>query len=214
MAGNAAASVIATEDVDVAAALQTIFSRGMFRVYTNHDVIGCEIGGALKNVIAIATGMAEGLSTGDNTRAGVITRGLAELSRLGVALGAHPETMSGLAGMGDLIATCISKQSRNRYVGEQLGQGRELQAILEEMGQVAEGVKSAPTVMKTGRAVRPDHADLWRDRRRHRRFDQPGGGLRRPAARRPARTRVRTGLSKTSPARRGWAGHNQQSWNC
>ncbi len=147
MAGNAAASVIATEDLDVAAALQRVFARGTFRVYTNHDVIGCEIGGALKNVVAIATGIAEGLSVGDNTRSAVITRGLQELTRLGVALGALPETLAGLAGMGDLIATCISPQSRNRYVGEQLGKGRPLAEILAEMNQVAEGIKTAPVAM-------------------------------------------------------------------
>lgn len=148
MAGNAAASVIATEDLDVAAALQKVFARGMFRVYTNHDVIGCEIGGALKNVVAIATGIAEGLSVGDNTRSAVITRGLQELTRLGVSLGAQPETLAGLAGMGDLIATCISPQSRNRYVGEQLGKGRPLAEILGEMNQVAEGIKTAPVAME------------------------------------------------------------------
>jgi len=147
MAGNAAASVIATEDLDVAVALQRVFARGMFRVYTNHDVIGCEIGGALKNVIAIATGIAEGLSVGDNTRSAVITRGLQELTRLGVSLGAQPETLAGLTGMGDLIATCISPQSRNRYVGEQLGRGRQLSDILAEMNQVAEGIKTAPVAM-------------------------------------------------------------------
>lgn len=147
MAGNAAASVIATEDLEVAAALQKVFARGMFRVYTNHDVIGCEIGGALKNVVAIATGIAEGLSVGDNTRSAVITRGLQELTRLGVSLGAQPETLAGLAGMGDLIATCISPQSRNRNVGEQLGKGRPLAEILAEMNQVAEGIKTAPVAM-------------------------------------------------------------------
>jgi glycerol-3-phosphate dehydrogenase (NAD(P)+) len=148
MAGNAAASVLATKDLAVARALQGVFRRGLFRVYLNHDVIGCEVGGALKNVIAIATGMAEGLSAGDNTRSAVITRGLAELTRLGVAMGAEPATMAGLAGMGDLIATCVSPQSRNRHVGEQLGRGRPLEEIVREMGQVAEGVKTAPVVME------------------------------------------------------------------
>lgn len=150
MAGNAAASVIATEDLTVAAALQRIVRRGLFRVYTNHDVIGCEVGGALKNVIAIATGMAQGLSVGDNTRAAVITRGLAELTRLGVALGGEPATFAGLAGMGDLVATCISPYSRNRYVGEQLGLGRKLDDILAEMKMVAEGVKTAATAVQLG----------------------------------------------------------------
>jgi len=111
-------------------------------------VVGCEIAGALKNVIALAAGMADGLETGDNTRAAVMTRGLSELTRLGVAMGGRPETFAGLAGMGDLLATCISPQSRNRYVGEQLGRGRSLDEIIEEMNQVAEGVKSAKIVLE------------------------------------------------------------------
>lgn len=147
MAGNAAASVIATEDLAVAGELQRVLSRGLFRIYTNHDVVGCEVGGALKNVIAIATGIAQGLSVGDNTRAAVISRGLAELTRLGVAMGAEPATMAGLAGMGDLIATCISPLSRNRQVGERLGKGESIDDILASMSMVAEGVKTAHVVM-------------------------------------------------------------------
>ena len=123
MEGNAAASVIASEDLQVAAALQRTLQRGLLRLYTNHDVIGCELGGALKNVIAIACGIAEGLEVGDNTRAAVMTRGLAEFTRLGVAMGGEQSTLAGLAGMGDLIVTCISPHSRNRSVGEQLGRG-------------------------------------------------------------------------------------------
>ena len=146
MEGQAAASVIATEDLAVAGELQRVLRRGLLRLYTNHDVIGCELGGALKNVVAIACGMAQGLSVGDNTRAAVMTRGLAELTRLGVAMGGEPATFAGLAGMGDLIATCISPHSRNRYVGEQLGAGRSLDDILAEMSMVAEGVKTAVTV--------------------------------------------------------------------
>ena len=146
MAGQAAASVIATEDLAVATAIQRVLRRGVFRIYTNHDVIGCELGGALKNVVAIACGIAQGLGVGDNTRAAVMTRGLAELTRLGVAMGGEPATFAGLAGMGDLIATCISPHSRNRHVGEQLGQGRKLEEILAEMTMVAEGVKTAVTV--------------------------------------------------------------------
>ena len=148
MAGQAAASVIATEDLSVAAALQDVLRRGLFRIYTNHDVIGCEVGGALKNVVAIAAGMAEGLGVGDNTRAMVISRGLAELTRLGVARGGEPQTFAGLAGMGDLLVTCISEHSRNRYVGEQLGRGRPLQNILAGMNMVAEGVGTASLVME------------------------------------------------------------------
>ncbi len=146
MSGQAAASVIATEDLAVAGELQRILRRGLLRIYTNHDVIGCELGGALKNVVALACGMAQGLSVGDNTRAAVMTRGLAELTRLGEAMGGEPATFAGLAGMGDLIATCISPHSRNRYVGEQLGAGRSLEEILAEMSMVAEGVKTAVTV--------------------------------------------------------------------
>lgn len=146
LAGGAAASVVAMADDVVSEALQQVFSNDLFRVYVNDDVVGCELGGALKNVIAVASGMADGLGTGDNTRAAVITRGLAEISRLGEALGGRPETFAGLTGMGDLIATCISPQSRNRFFGEQLGKGRTVADIAEEMDQVAEGVKSAPVV--------------------------------------------------------------------
>lgn len=148
VAGQAAAAVVAFSDDHVATELQRIFSADMYRVYTNRDVIGCEVAGALKNVIAIASGMADGLGTGDNTRAAVITRGLAELSRLGVAMGGDPMTFSGLAGMGDLVATCISRQSRNRYVGEQLGLGRTIDEVTTEMRMVAEGVKTSKVVME------------------------------------------------------------------
>src|SRR6516164_8624626 len=146
MAGQAAASVIATEDLAVARALQSVLQRGMFRIYTHHDVVGCEIGGALKNVVAIATGIAQGLSVGDNTRSAVIARGLAELTRLGVAMGGEAMTFSGLAGMGDLIATCMSPLSRNRTLGEQLGAGKTLDEILGATRTVAEGVGTAFTV--------------------------------------------------------------------
>ena len=147
LAGDAAASVLATHDPVVAARLQEVFSTKLFRVYTNPDVVGCEVAGALKNVIAIASGMADGLGAGDNTRSAVITRGLAELSRLGVAMGGNAMTFAGLAGMGDLIATCVSPQSRNRHVGEQLGRGRSIDEVIAEMKMVAEGVKTAPVVM-------------------------------------------------------------------
>lgn len=148
MRGKAAAAVIATDDLEVANAIQAVFTRGVFRVYLNDDVIGCEIGGALKNVIAIAAGIGEGLGVGDNTRAAVITRGLAELTRLGVAMGAQPSTFAGLAGMGDLIATCMSPHSRNRAVGEQLGHGRRLEDILGEMHMVAEGVHTTSVALE------------------------------------------------------------------
>jgi glycerol-3-phosphate dehydrogenase (NAD(P)+) len=148
MSGQAAASVIATEDLTVAGALQREVQRGLFRVYTHHDVIGCEIGGAFKNVVAIATGMAEGLGVGDNTRAAVMSRGLAELTTLAVAMGGEAPTLAGLAGMGDMVATCMSPQSRNRHVGEQLGLGRSLEQVLGEMRMVAEGVKTVTTVVE------------------------------------------------------------------
>ena len=148
MAGQAAASVIGMEDLVVAEALQGVFAGGLYRVYTHHDVIGCEVGGALKNVIAIATGIADAISVGDNTRAMVMTRGLAELTHLGAALGGEPATLAGLAGMGDLLATCMSPQSRNRLVGEQLGQGRKIDEIIADMSMVAEGVKTAASVVE------------------------------------------------------------------
>lgn len=148
MAGQAAASVIAMEDDNVIGELQKVFNSGLFRVYTNDDVVGCELGGVLKNIIAIAVGMGVGLGAGDNTRSALITRGLSEVTRLGVALGGRAETFAGLAGMGDMLATCISPQSRNHQVGIQLGQGRNIEDIIADMVMVAEGVKSAPTVMK------------------------------------------------------------------
>jgi glycerol-3-phosphate dehydrogenase (NAD(P)+) len=156
MAGKAAAAVIATEDLEVARAIQTVITRGVFRVYLNDDVIGCEMGGALKNVIAIAAGIGEGLGVGDNTRAAVMSRGLAELTRLGVAMGAQPATFAGLAGMGDLIATCMSPHSRNRRVGEQLGKGRRLEDILDEMHMVAEGVRTATVALELAERHRLD----------------------------------------------------------
>ena len=147
MAGQAAASVIAMEDEIIVRELQKVFQSGLFRVYTNTDVIGCELGGVLKNIIAIAVGMGDGQGAGDNTRSALITRGLAEVTRLGVAMGGRPETFAGLAGMGDMIATCTSPQSRNRHVGVELGKGRDMQDIIDEMVMVAEGAKSAPAVM-------------------------------------------------------------------
>ena len=148
IAGQAAASVIAVDDAKVLGRLQAIFNSGLFRVYTNDDVIGCELGGVLKNVVAIAVGMGISLGAGDNTRSALITRGLAEVTRLGVAMGGRPETFAGLAGMGDMLATCISPQSRNYQVGVELGKGRLVDDIIAEMVMVAEGVKSAPTVVK------------------------------------------------------------------
>ncbi len=148
IAGHAATSVIAMADDTVATALQAVLTTDLFRVYTNDDVIGCELGGALKNVIALASGMVDGLGAGDNTRAAVMTRGLAELARLGIAMGGRAETFAGLAGMGDLLATCMSPLSRNRHVGNELGQGRSLKQILADMNQTAEGVYAAAIVVE------------------------------------------------------------------
>ena len=148
LSGQAAAAVVAMADEFIVSELQSIFATSLFRVYINRDVIGSELGGVLKNVIAIAAGMADGTGAGDNTRAAVMTRGLAEMTRLGVALGGDQDTFAGLAGMGDLLATCMSPQSRNRYVGEQLGKGRSIDDIIAEMNQVAEGVKSCRTVLE------------------------------------------------------------------
>ncbi|MAV74491.1 MAG: NAD(P)H-dependent glycerol-3-phosphate dehydrogenase [Halieaceae bacterium MED-G27] len=146
LAGKAAASVLAL-DHPSATWLQPLLNVGLFRVYHNDDVIGCELGGVLKNIIAIAVGLGDGLGAGDNTRAALITRGLAEVTRLGHALGGRPETFAGLTGMGDMIATCTSPQSRNRHVGLELATGKGVEQITSDMHMVAEGVKSAPTVV-------------------------------------------------------------------
>ncbi len=131
--------------------LQTIFMGARFRVYTSEDIIGVELGGALKNVIAIAVGVGDGLGFGDNTRAALITRAVVEISRLGCALGADRETFSGLSGMGDLIVTCTSRLSRNRSLGERLGKGETLEQIVQSMKQVAEGVTTCATAQRLGR---------------------------------------------------------------
>jgi glycerol-3-phosphate dehydrogenase (NAD(P)+) len=141
------ATVIACTDHDRAVALQQACTTGYFRSYTNTDLLGCELGGAGKNVIALACGIATGMGFGDNTRASLITRGLAEIARLGMALGADPLTFAGLAGLGDLVATCSSPLSRNRTFGEHLGRGESLaQAEAANHGQVAEGVKSCVSI--------------------------------------------------------------------
>jgi glycerol-3-phosphate dehydrogenase (NAD(P)+) len=137
------ATVVACGDQDAAKRLQAAFMAPYFRVYTNPDVVGVELGGSMKNVIAIAAGIAAGMGFGDNAKASLITRGLAEIARLGAAMGGNPLTFAGLAGMGDLVATCYSPLSRNRTVGEQLGKGRMLDEIIGEMKMVAEGVKSS-----------------------------------------------------------------------
>jgi len=146
-----AATVVACSDVVAAERLQTACTTGYFRPYTNTDVVGCELGGAVKNVIALATGMAEGMGFGDNTKASLITRGLAETARLGVALGADPMTFAGLAGLGDLVATCTSPLSRNRTFGMKLGRGETLVEILAQKQQTAEGVKSCRSILDLAR---------------------------------------------------------------
>jgi glycerol-3-phosphate dehydrogenase (NAD(P)+) len=140
------ASVVASDSLVTAEAFQAVCHTARFRAYTNTDVIGCELGGATKNVIALAVGMAIGLGLGANATASVITRGLAEISRLGLALGADPYTFSGLAGLGDLVATCSSPLSRNRTFGEELGKGRTIAEITASTRQVAEGVKSCASI--------------------------------------------------------------------
>lgn len=151
LAGHGAAAVIAMTDDVIAERLQRVFATDNYRVYTNDDVIGSEVAGALKNIIAVAAGIAAGLGTGDNTLASLLTRGLDELTRLGVAMGGRPATFAGLAGMGDLVATCISSQSRNRYVGLQLAAGRRIDDIVAEMRQIAEGVKTVPVARNLAR---------------------------------------------------------------
>jgi len=141
-----AASVVACEDVSVALRLQKICHSGAFRPYTNTDVIGCELAGTTKNIIGLAVGVCIGLGFGDNTKASVITRGLAETARLGAVIGADPQTFSGLAGMGDLVATCSSPLSRNRTFGEKLGHGMSVDEVTAQTRQVAEGVKSCQSV--------------------------------------------------------------------
>ena len=148
LAGQPAASVIACTDESVARELLEVFSRPAFRLYTNPDVIGCEIGGVVKNVVAIASGISQGFGFGENSKATLVTRGLAEMSRLGVALGAQSATFSGLAGMGDVMATCASMHSRNTQVGVRLGKGEKIDDIVASMNMVAEGVKSSASVVE------------------------------------------------------------------
>ncbi len=149
LAGQPAAAVLAmtAEDVTTVTQLRDLVTTGSFRVYTSTDLVGAEIAGATKNVIALACGIADGLGAGDNARAALITRGLAEVTRLGVAFGGQAVTFAGLAGIGDIVATCVSAQSRNRQVGERLGRGESIAQILASMDQVAEGVRTVPVVV-------------------------------------------------------------------
>jgi len=141
-----ATAVAACDDDDLARRVQSAFSTQWFRVYTNNDVIGVELAGATKNVIAIAAGILDGLAAGNNAKAALVTRGVVEITRLGLAMGAQEATFHGLAGLGDLITTCVSPEGRNRTVGEQLGKGRKLQDILSNMDSVAEGVPTTRAV--------------------------------------------------------------------
>jgi glycerol-3-phosphate dehydrogenase (NAD(P)+) len=144
--GHPTAVVVASESMEARKLAQALFGAETFRVYTNPDVVGVELGGAVKNVIALAAGVVTGLGYGHNTRAALITRGLAEITRLGIALGADAATFSGLAGIGDLVLTCTGELSRNRMVGTRLGRGEPLEEILRDMKAVAEGVRTAPAV--------------------------------------------------------------------
>jgi glycerol-3-phosphate dehydrogenase (NAD(P)+) len=136
------AVVAASVDIETSKAIQAAFMTSYFRVYASTDILGVELGGAFKNIIAIGAGIIDGAGFGDNTKAAIMTRGVAEISRLGLAMGARPETFAGLSGMGDLIVTCMSRHSRNRYVGEQIGKGKKLKEVLKSMEQVAEGVET------------------------------------------------------------------------
>lgn len=149
-----AAIVAASENVEVAQTVQNIFVRPTFRVYTSADLLGVELGGALKNVIAIAAGMADGLGFGDNTKAAIVTRAIAEIRRLGVACGAHAETFSGLSGLGDLTVTCFSELSRNRGFGERLGRGESVEKVLSTTASVAEGYPTARSAFQLAKKLK------------------------------------------------------------
>jgi glycerol-3-phosphate dehydrogenase (NAD(P)+) len=147
------AIVAACTSVETAKQIQKVFSTSYFRIYANTDVSGVEIGGALKNIIALAAGICDGAGFGDNTKAALMTRGLVEINRFGAAFNARSDTFAGLSGMGDLIVTCMSKHSRNRHVGEEIGKGRSLKEVLEEMVMVAEGVKTTLSVFQVSKRL-------------------------------------------------------------
>ncbi len=152
--GVVTTAVVACRDVRLAKDIQHIFNSPVFRIYTNNDVAGVEIGGSVKNVIALACGLCDGLKLGTNAKAAILTRGLAEIARLGVAMGGRRETFYGLSGLGDLVTTCFSPSSRNRTVGEQLGKGKSIKSILKGMHAVAEGVVTAKAVYHLSKAKR------------------------------------------------------------
>ena len=140
--------VAASRNENALKRVQNIFSTQVLRVYTNTDILGVELGGSIKNVIAIAAGICDGIGFGDNTKAAILTRGIAEMTRLGIAMGALEKTFAGLSGIGDLFVTCSSKHSRNRFVGEEIGKGRKIDEIVSQMNMVAEGVKTAKAVFQ------------------------------------------------------------------
>jgi glycerol-3-phosphate dehydrogenase (NAD(P)+) len=148
------AVVAASVDIETSKAIQAAFMTSYFRVYASTDILGVELGGAFKNIIAIGAGIIDGAGFGDNTKAAIMTRGVAEISRLGLAMGARPETFAGLSGMGDLIVTCMSRHSRNRYVGEEIGKGKKLKQILNSMEQVAEGVETTRSAKQLAAKVK------------------------------------------------------------
>lgn len=150
------ATVIASTDLGFAENLQRLVSNESFRAYVNHDVVGVELASAVKNIIALATGMGDGVGYGDNVRAALMTRGIAEMARLGMALGAEPLTFAGLAGLGDLVATCTSRHSRNRLAGELIAHGHSPDEVEREMGMVAEGLTAAPAVLSLARSLGVD----------------------------------------------------------
>ncbi len=159
------AVVAASKDIDTSRTIQSSFITSYFRVYSSKDILGVELGGAFKNVIAIGAGIIDGAKFGDNTKAAIMTRGIAEISRLGIAMGAEPETFAGLSGMGDLIVTCMSKHSRNRYVGEQIGAGKKLKEVLKSMDMVAEGVetsRSASQLAKKNNVETPITTEVYK----------------------------------------------------
>jgi len=139
---------VAGDSIENLEYVQRLFTSNYFRLYTNTDLVGVELAGSLKNIIAIAAGICDGLGYGDNTKGALLTRGLAEITRLGLAMGAVPDTFAGLAGLGDLITTCLSRHSRNRFVGEQIGLGKNLEQVLHEMTMVAEGVRTTQAAYK------------------------------------------------------------------
>ena len=156
VSGKPASTVIASKDLGAATLAQSLLMSPKFRVYTNEDVIGVELGGALKNIIAIGSGISDGLGYGDNAKSAFVTRGLSEITRLGEVAGANPRTFAGLAGLGDIMATCHSQLSRNRFVGEELAKGKSLEEIMSNMGNIAEGVFTASAAMDMAKSYGTD----------------------------------------------------------